>query len=111
MKGLWNCAFEKKFVKFLYSSDQFKSTQSTLSPNEIGLSRRGGTAKQKTAVGRFVNIDEGQIPLTVEQPSHGCHTAEKRRPKITEKDVLKAHGIIQDRLENVLIFKPNESSP
>lgn len=99
-RSLWNCALKENFSGF-YISDQFKSILSTFSPNNIGFYRRGRTAKQKIPVDSPVNIEEGQIPLTVEQ--YNLHTAELTKQKlktivkkVTKKDVLKARGIIEE---------------
>lgn len=85
---------KENFSRFCNSSDQLKSVQSTLSPNDIGLTWQGRTAKHKSGEESSVNVEKRQIPLTVEQPSQGCHTTEREPPKITQKDVLRAHGII-----------------
>lgn len=86
---------EDGFLISRSSSIHLKRDQTRPKINQIALSRSGKTASLQTGEFSMSADEKTQIPFTMKRPSHS-HDTQKQRPKITKKDVLKAHGIIQD---------------
>ena len=75
------------------SSVPLKRDRIALQIDHFALPQREETTKNKSGEEDSMNVEETQIPFTIEQPSHRCATV-KTRPKLTRNDVLKAHGIL-----------------